>query len=104
MGLREMRGEVSRQINFLISNSNGLNIGGTPRFIHIFGVIVQSKQSTVTMKRSTMDRFENIVAFGSWMECLDAIVEMRYKTRLIAPLGSRSGGRDALLAVSSRLL
>ena len=92
---------MSRQINLLISNSNGLNIGGTPHFIQILGVTVRLKRSTVTMKQSTMDHFENIVAVGSWMEHLDAIVEMSYKTRLIAPLGSRLGGRDALLAVSS---
>ena len=88
MRSRETRGRCLDRSIRLISNSNRLNIGGTPHFIHILGVTVRSKRSTVTMKRPTMDRFKNIVAVGSWMERLDAIVEMRYKTRLIAPLGS----------------
>ena len=88
----------------LISNSNDLQIGGTPRFIGIFGITVRSKRSTVTMKRSTVDCFGNIAIVGSEMEGLDASFEMRYKTHWIAPLGSRSGGRDALLAVSSEPL
>ena len=52
-----MRGEVSRQINFLISNSNALEFGRTPHFIHILGVTVRSKRSTVAMERSIVDRF-----------------------------------------------
>ena len=68
-----MRGEVSRQINLFDFHSNGLNIGRTPPFIHILGVTIRSKRSTVTMKRSMMDRCKNIMAVGSRMERLDAI-------------------------------
>ena len=45
---------------------------------------------------STIDRFRNIVIVGSEMEGPDASVEMRYKTRCIALLGSRSDDRDVL--------
>ena len=55
----------------LISNLNGLQIGGTPRFLGILGVTVRSKQSRVTIKRSTVDRFENIAIVGSEMELQD---------------------------------
>ena len=80
MRSRETGGEVSRQINFLISNSNALEHRRTSCFIVHLGVTIRSKRSTVTMKRSTMDHFENIVIVGSrstvWMHS----DEMRYKT------------------------
>ena len=75
-----MRGEVSRKINFLISNSNALQFGRTLCFIGHLGVTVRSKRSTVTMKRSTVDRFRNVAIVGSEMEGLDESFEMRYKT------------------------
>ena len=62
-----------RLINFLISNSNALDYQRTCLFIVHLGITVQSKLSTVAMKRSTMDRFENIMAVRSrwtvWMKC-----------------------------------
>ena len=86
----------------LISNLNGLQIGGTPRFIEILGVTARSKQSTITMKSSTLDRFENIVIVGSEIERQDASFEMRYKTHKIASVRSRSDGRDAPRQFQSR--
>ena len=79
MGSREMRGEVSRQINLLISNSNALQFGRTLCFIGHLGVTVRSKRSTITMKWSTVDRFRNFTIVGSEMEGPDASFEMRYK-------------------------
>ena len=104
MRSRETREEVSRPINLCISNSNALEFGKTHRFIVHLGVTVRSKRSTVTMKRSTMDRFENIVAVGSqstvWM-CSD---EMRYKTSLISAVRSRSDALDDPRVMKSRPL
>ena len=65
MRSRETRGEVSRQSNFLTSNSNALEHRRTSCFIVHLGVTVRSKRSMVTMERSMMDRFKNIVAIGS---------------------------------------
>ena len=64
----------------LISNSNGLEDRRTPLFIHILGVTVRS---TVTMKRSIVDRFENIAAVGSSMEDPDDPIDKRYKNAWI---------------------
>ena len=99
-----MRGEVSRQINLLISNLNALEFGRTHRFIVDLGVTVRSKRSTLTMKRSILDRFEYVVSVGSPMEGPDDSFEMRFKTLCIAPLRSRSSGRDELPTVSSQPL
>ena len=104
MRSRETRGEVSRQINFLISNSNALQFGRTSCFIVHLGVAVRSKRSMVTIERSIMDRFEYVASVGSPMEGPDDPFEMRFKTLSIAPLRSRSGGRDELPTVSSQLL
>ena len=81
MGLRETRGEERclNRLIALISNSNALEHRRTPLFIHILGVTVRSKRSTVTMKRSIVDRFENIAAVRSSMEGLDDLVDKRYK-------------------------
>ena len=49
----------------------------------------------VTMKRSIVDRFENVAAVGLWMERLDGALDMRYKTLLIASVGLRSNDQDA---------
>ena len=54
------------------------------------------------MERSIVDRFEKVAAVGSWMERLDATVEMRYKTHLIASVGSRSDASDASHAMRSQ--
>ena len=99
-----MRGEVSRQINLLISNSNALEFGRTHRFIVHLGVTVRSKRSTVTMKRSIVDRLEYIASVGSPMEGPGGPFEMRFKTLCIAPLRSLSDGRDELPTVSSQPL
>ena len=40
MRSREMRGEVSRQINFFDFHSNALELGRTNRFIGFLGVTV----------------------------------------------------------------
>ena len=104
MRSRETRGEVSRQINLLISYSNALQFGRTDRFIVHLGVTVRSKRWTVTMKRSIVDRFEYIASVGSPMEGLDGPFEMRFKTLCIAPLRLRSGSRDEFPTVSSRPL
>ena len=63
----------------LISNSNALQIGGTPLFIGHFGVTVRSKRSTITMKRSIVDRVDYVAAVGSLMEHMDEAFDMRYK-------------------------
>ena len=64
----------------LISNSNALQIGGTPLFIGYLDVTVRSKRSMVTMKRSIVDRFDYVAAVRSLMERLDEAFYMRYKT------------------------
>ena len=104
MGLRETSGEVYRQINLLISNSNALEFGRTFCFIVHLGVTVRSKRSTVTMERSIVDRFKYVASVGSPMEGPDDPFEMHFKTLCIAPLQSRSGGRDELPTVSSQPL
>ena len=68
MGSRETRGEVAKQINCFDFQLECLEHQRTPLFIHILGVTVRSKRSTVTMKRSTVDRFENVAAVGLLME------------------------------------
>ena len=88
----------------LISNSNGLNIETTDRFIGFLGVTVRSKWSTVTMERSIMDRFKKVVAVSSRWTVQMRSNEMRYKTPWFAPLGSWLDGRDALLEIKSWLL
>ena len=88
----------------LISNSNALQIEGTSLFIGYLGATVQSKRSTVTMKRSIVDHFDYVVAVGSLMERLDEAVEMRYKTHLIAAVGSQSDASDASRAMRSQPL
>ena len=80
MRSRETRGEVSRQINFLISNSNALEHRRTSCFIVHLGITVRSKRSTVTMKWYTMDHFKNIVAVGSRSMVSMRSDEMCYKT------------------------
>ena len=82
----------------LISNSNAFKIGRTCLFIGYLGITVWSKWSTVMMERSIVDCFKNVADVGSQMEHPDEPFEMRYKTHEIAPLGSRSDGRDALPA------
>ena len=79
----------------LISNSNALQIGRTSCFIGHLGVIVRSKRSTVTMKRSTVDRFKNIVADRSRSTIWMRSDEMRYKMHVISLLGSRFDGPDS---------
>ena len=103
MGLREMRGEVYRQINLLISNLNALEFRRTSCFIVHLGVTVRSKRSTVTMERSIVECFKYVASLGSPMEGPDDPFEMRFKTLCIAPLRSRSGDRDELPTVSSQL-
>ena len=72
--------EVSKHINCFDFQLEFLEHRRTPLFIHILGVTVQSKRSTVMMKRSTVDRFEHIVAVGSSMEGPDDALDLRYKT------------------------
>ena len=81
----------------LISNSTALQIRRTCLFIGHLGVTVRSKRSTVMMERSTVDRFKNIVAVGSWWTVWMKRLRCVYKMPRIAPLGSRSDGCDALL-------
>ena len=88
----------------LISNSNALQIGGTSLFLGYLGVTVRSKRSTVTMKRSIMDRFDYVAVVGSLMESPDEAVEMHFKTHSITPLESRSDSRDVSCAIKSKLL
>ena len=64
----------------LIFILNALESERTSLFIQVLGVTVQSKRSTVTMKRSIVDRFDYIAAVGSLMEHPDEAVEKRYKT------------------------
>ena len=80
MRSRETRGEVSRQINLLISNSNALESGRTLSFIVHLGVTVRSKRSTVMMERSIVDRLEYIASVESLMEGPDDPLDMRFKT------------------------
>ena len=95
---REIReGRCLNRSIWLISNSNALQIGRTCLFIGHLGVTVRSKQSTVMMERSTVDRFKNIVAVGSRWTVRMKRLRCVYKTPWIAPLGSWSDGRDALL-------
>ena len=74
------RREVSKHINFLDFKLECLEHRRTPLFIQILGVTVRSKQSTVTMKRSIVDHFENVAAVRSLMERPDEALDMRYKT------------------------
>ena len=67
-------------------------------------VTVRSFRSTVTMKRSTMDRFENIVAVRSRWTVQIFSSERRYKTPLISSLRSQSNGRDLIHAERSQPL
>ena len=64
----------------LIFNSNALQIGITCLFIGYLGVTVRSKRSTVTMKRSIVNRFDYVAAIRSLMERLDEAVDIHYKT------------------------
>ena len=93
---REIREErcLIRSIG-LISNSNAYKSEEHALFIHFLGVTVRSKRSTVTLKRSIVDRFSYIAAVGSWMERPDEAFDMRYKTHLIVPVGLRSDDQDA---------
>ena len=79
MRSRETR-EVSRQINFLIFNSNALEHRRISCFIVHLDITVQLKRSTVTMERSIVDRFECMTSVGSLMEGLEDLLDMRFKT------------------------
>ena len=80
MGLRETRGEVSRQINCFDFQLECLEYRRACLFIIYLGVTVRSKRSTVTMERSIMDRFKYITSVGSLMEGPDDPFYMRFKT------------------------
>ena len=89
---REMRGEVSRQLECL-------ELWRTHHFIGFLGVTVWSKRSTVRMERSIVDRFEKVVAVRSRWTVHMRSDEMHYKTPWFVSLGSRSDSRDALLEI-----
>ena len=82
MGLRETRGEVSRQIDCFDFQLECLEHRRTCLFIVHLGVTVGSKQSTVTMERSIVDPFEYIASVRSLMEGADDPFDMRFKTPL----------------------
>ena len=64
---------MSKQINWIDLISNALEIGRTSLFRQVLGVTIRLFLSTVTMKRSIVDRFNYIASVGSPMEGLDLI-------------------------------
>ena len=103
--LRETRErEVSWQSIRLNLKLRCLQTWRTHRFIGQNFVTVRSFRSTVTMERSIVDRFENIVAVRSRWTVQMWSLEKRYKTPSISPLRSWSNGRDASRTIKSRPL
>ena len=85
----------------LISNSNALERRKTLSFIVHLGVPVRSKRSTVTMKRSIVDRFEKVAAVRSGWTVWMIRADDRYKTRPFATVGSWSDDHDAPRKIES---
>ena len=79
MGLRDSRGEVSKQINFLDFQLECLEHRRTPLIYKTFGSNRLIETIDVTMERSIVDCFENIAAVGSSMEGPDDLVDKLYK-------------------------
>ena len=65
MESRETSGMVSRQFNLIEIQLEYIQRQRTSLFKGNLGVIVRSSRSMVTMKRSIVNRFDQVVAVGS---------------------------------------
>ena len=79
MESRETRGMVSRQFNLIQIQLEYLQMSKNKPFIAILGVTARSFRSTVTMKRSIVDRFNKVAIVGLKMERQDDPINKCYK-------------------------
>ena len=92
---------MSRQLNLLEISTRMLRTTKNIEFYRVFDRNRPIETINGYDKRSTMDRFQKCrvrrIADG-WSRCS---LILRFKTRSITSVGSRSGGLDAIRAVSS---